>query len=679
MSLMFSVAASEGLRPDPDENSAPIATLDPSDVVSIDKTLDPWTKVTLTKAGLPLAGWIISADLIPVQQATVRLFDEPLGSLVQTVTGRIDVLAKVATWAKVKVTPPDGSASAVGWTEDAGSSPTAPDPAKPARPPAADPGAGPTPAPTDDDLVLGPNDRYREALLQAQSITGIDAAALAALIDAEAAKIGSGADAGVWDAKSSNAATSAAGLTQFIEGTWCDMACRPGKLLNKTARQSGMVTSDNQVTPNMRKALLALRFDPTMSIVTAAEYGLDNLKALIKDKLVDSNVGDDDRAWNIYLAHHEGLAGAEHFLRNDQVIPFDKLISQVGTARANQLVVAAGGDVTIAYRKWLTDFMEQKIQPSRFRMGHAPTGKVIAPAARALGKFQGPAIAFDTLAGERPDLVLETQQILSDLGYLDPPPDGFMGPTTRWAIDEFCKLNGLSTTEGFTKDIAAALLSPHQLLPEIRPSGQWIDRILAYMQNKNYFICRHPDCKNIVYVEGVDADGALDPQTPNVFEDLRVVFSIGPDGKPLIQPWIATTAAGKPYTMNPMNPKGAARIALGQYKSWAVGTHVGPSGNDPHEALIQCAPIDVYRDSKKDFKREGPTFTGIFGVNQHWGYDQPKDDIGAASAGCLVGEKRDGHRAFMAVVKSDPRFRANNAYKFMTAVIPGHEALAPVA
>ena len=107
MSLMFSVAAPEGLRPDPDESSTPIATLDPSDVVSIDKTLDPWTKVTLTKAGLPLAGWIIFADLIPVQQATVRLFDEPLGNLLQTVTGRIDILAKVATWTKVTRRPED--------------------------------------------------------------------------------------------------------------------------------------------------------------------------------------------------------------------------------------------------------------------------------------------------------------------------------------------------------------------------------------------------------------------------------------------------------------------------------------------------------------------------------------------------------------------------------------------
>jgi peptidoglycan hydrolase-like protein with peptidoglycan-binding domain len=677
MSLMFSVAAPEGLRPDPDESSAPIATLDPSDVVSIDKTLDPWTKVTLTKAGLPLSGWIISADLIPVQQATVRLFDEPLGNLVQTVTGRIDVLAKVATWTKVKVTPPDGSAPAIGWTEDVAAAPVPTDPAKPAAPPATAP--GPAGASSGDDLVLGANERYREALLQAQSITSIDAAALAALIDAEALKIGGGADAGVWDPKSRNDSTGASGLTQFVEKTWFDMAKRPGRVLNKTARQKGMVTNNNQVVAAMTNELLALRFDSTMSIVTAAEYGFDNLKALIKDKLVDANLGDDDRAWHIYLAHHEGLSGAEHFLRNDQPIPFTKLVQQVGLARANQLVFAAGGDVTIAYRKWLTDFMEQKIQPSRFRLGKAPSGAVIAPTARALGKFQGTAIAFDTLAGERPDLVLETQQILSNLGYLDPPPDGFMGPTTRWAITEFCKLNGLSTTGGFTKDIAAALLSPHQLLPEIRPNGQWIDRVVAYMQKKGYFICRHPDCKNIVYVEGVDADGTLNPQTPNAFEDLRIVFSIGPDGKPLIQPWVATTEPGKPYTMNPMNPKGAARIALGQYKSWAVGTHVGASGTDPHEALIQCAPIDVYRDSKKDFKREGPIYTGIFGVNQHWGYDQPKDDVGTASAGCLVGEKRDGHRAFMAVIKSDPRFRANNGYKFMAAVIPGHEALAPSA
>jgi putative toxin-antitoxin system antitoxin component (TIGR02293 family) len=172
---------------------APIATLDPSDVVSIDRTSDPWTKVTLTKAGLPLAGWIISADLIPVQKATVRLFDEPVGNLLQTVTGRIDILAKVATWAKVKVTPPDGSAPAVGWTEDVAAAP-APKPSDPSKP--AGPAAsvlGTAAAPAEDDLVLGANERYRAALLQAQSSTSIDSAALRAFTDAEAPKTSDGA------------------------------------------------------------------------------------------------------------------------------------------------------------------------------------------------------------------------------------------------------------------------------------------------------------------------------------------------------------------------------------------------------------------------------------------------------------------------------------------------------
>jgi hypothetical protein len=670
MSIMFSVSTSEALRPDPDENSTPILTLEPSDLVSVEKTLDTWTKVTLTRADKSISGWLDSTNLIPVQQATVKLFDEPLGNLLQTVTGRIEVIANVATWAKVMVTQVDGSAPLVGWTEDAGAAPP------PAKPAGEVPAAGAVSAQINGDLVLGPNERYRGALLQAQSITQIDAASLAALIDAEAAKIREGADAGVWDPKSRNGSSGACGLTQFIESTWCDMACRTGTFLNKAARQGNMVTAGDQIAPNMREQLLALRFQPEMSIITAAEYGLGNLKALMKDGLVDPNIGDDERAWYIYLAHHEGLAGAEHFLLNDETIPFSKLEAQVKTARANQLALAAGGNVTIAYRKWLTEYIVQKIQPSRFRLAKAPAAKVVGHSVRALGKFNGPPIDLDSLSNERLDIVLEMQQALSDLGYLDPPPDGHMGPTTRWALSEFCKLNGLSLAEGFTKEVASALLSPNKLLPEICSSGSWIDHVIACMVRKDYFVCRHPDCKNIVYVEGVDPDGTLNPQTPNAFEDLRVVFSIGQDGTPQLQSWVATTAPGKPHTMKPMNPKGAARIAPGQYKSWGIGTHVGPSGMDPHEALIQAEPVDVYRDTNKDFKRDGPIYPGMFGIDQHWGYDHPKDNIGAASAGCLVGEKRDGHRAFMAVIKSDPRFRANNRYKFVTTVIPGREALA---
>jgi hypothetical protein len=125
-----------------------------------------------------------------------------------------------------------------------------------------------------------------------------------------------------------------------------------------------------------------------------------------------------------------------------------------------------------------------------------------------------------------------------------------------------------------------------------------------------------------------------------------------------------------------MNAGGAARIAFNQYKAWIVGTHLKSKPNSAHEALVQVEPVTVHRDLNKDYKRSGDkTDTGLFGINQHWGYDAPKDDLGTTSAGCLVGRSKDGHREFMAILKADPRYEANSAYRFMAAVLPGDEAL----
>ena len=89
------------------------------------------------------------------------------------------------------------------------------------------------------------------------------------------------------------------------------------------------------------------------------------------------------------------------------------------------------------------------------------------------------------------------------------------------------------------------------------------------------------------------------------------------------------------------------------------------------EALVQTAPISVFRDLNEDFERQGDEkFSGLFGINQHWGYDLPKSDIGRASAGCLVGRTKGGHLAFMALCKEDPRYVASNSYRFMTTAMP---------
>ena len=96
-----------------------------------------------------------------------------------------------------------------------------------------------------------------------------------------------------------------------------------------------------------------------------------------------------------------------------------------------------------------------------------------------------------------------------------------------------------------------------------------------------------------------------------------------------------------------------------------------------HEALVQVADITVFRDANRYYKRGGDeTDVGLFGVNQHWGYDLPRHDLGNSSAGCLVGRSTAGDREFMRLVKSDARYIASNGdYRFLTTILPA-EALA---
>ena len=65
--------------------------------------------------------------------------------------------------------------------------------------------------------------------------------------------------------------------------------------------------------------------------------------------------------------------------------------------------------------------------------------------------------------------------------------------------------------------------------------------------------------------------------------------------------------------------------------------------------------------------------TGLFGINQHWGFDLPRNNIGLASAGCLVGRTTAGHKEFMALIKQDRRFQTSSNYTFLTTIIPGNE------
>ena len=280
---------------------------------------------------------------------------------------------------------------------------------------------------------------------------------------------------------------------------------------------------------------------------------------------------------------------------------------------------------------------------------------------------------FDAIASDE-ELATDIQLELIWLKLLDPPADGKFGPVSADALTEFQELLDCKESGFLGSDTAKKLIetSPDKVpTPNLNLSNDLASNIIKYMEERKYFLSIGAERYNIVYVEGMDEDGSKNNNDPNEFNDIRLVIEVL-GGKPtIIGKWEATTEPGFFYTDNPMNPDGAARIAFGQYKAWEVGTHYG-SGSDPHEALIQTADIQIYRDLNQDMIRTGDKlYTGRFEIDQHWGYDYQRNDISYAGAGCLVGRTRDGHREFMELVKQDKRYRLNEQYRFITTIIPG--------
>jgi hypothetical protein len=180
--------------------------------------------------------------------------------------------------------------------------------------------------------------------------------------------------------------------------------------------------------------------------------------------------------------------------------------------------------------------------------------------------------------------------------------------------------------------------------------------ILKYCQLNGYPL----EWFNIIYVEGMDVDGKLNIDAPNQFNDIRCIFN----RERCIDSWTATCEPGAYYTERPLNPNGAFRIAFGYHKeAWEIGLH---GYSNPHEALVQVRAVKGFRDFNRDGFRTGDLkVEGLYGINQHWGYDFPMHDIGTASAGCLVGRSTRGHEQFIAYCRN------SGLSKFSTIVLPG--------
>jgi len=295
---------------------------------------------------------------------------------------------------------------------------------------------------------------------------------------------------------------------------------------------------------------------------------------------------------------------------------------------------------------------------------------------------------------ENKPAALEIQTLLCDLGLLDPEftgsvakafgpgrkADGAFGANSLSAIFEFYRLTRIPYYfEGqIRRDwlMALSLASPvlntplilHPL-PGDSASVLLAKRILRYMDSKKYWIARSPNMYNIVYVEGMNAEGTSFSDPANQWNDRRMVIRIQLGGQPeLVHNFDATTEPGIPVRSKP-HPLGIARIAFGQYKSWKVGMH-----KNTQVALRQSADVRIHRDKDANGFRTGDKiFVGsTYGINQH-STTVKTITVGDWSAGCLVGREWGEHLTFLSTVKSDVRYTMNANYEFVTAVIPGDE------
>lgn len=130
---------------------------------------------------------------------------------------------------------------------------------------------------------------------------------------------------------------------------------------------------------------------------------------------------------------------------------------------------------------------------------------------------------------------------------------------------------------------------------------------------------------------------------PDKFDDLIGVFQFV-DGKPIVNWFTGTTNPGVHWLKNLLNPKGTAVLMPGIYENcWTIGKHKGE-----YEALVQYAPVTVFRDNNKNNKSETRYLRGkeqdksridrgLFGINIHRASEKTISRIiDRWSAGCQV-------------------------------------------
>ncbi len=135
------------------------------------------------------------------------------------------------------------------------------------------------------------------------------------------------------DAKA--ATSSAQGLYQFTTGTWLSTVKAHGVKHGLGWAADAISENGSVADPSQRNAILALRSDPAMAALMAAEHAGDNRAALL------AGTGRMPEDVDLYLAHFLGSTGAVRFL--------NRWHSEPSAAAAPLFPEAASANRTIFY------------------------------------------------------------------------------------------------------------------------------------------------------------------------------------------------------------------------------------------------------------------------------------------------------------------------------------------
>lgn len=217
----------------------------------------------------------------------------------------------------------------------------------------------------------------RAAIARAAQKTGVDFDYLLAQ-----AKLESGLNPGARARTSS-----ATGLYQFVSGTWLDT-------LKKHGAEHGLGwASAATADPALRGQVMALRNDPDISALMAAELAGDNRIAL------SAALGREPDSAELYLAHFLGAHGAGQFLSalaTDPSAPASRVVP--GAAAANRAIFFAPGGAPRSLQE-VMDLLRTRLVGAMEGGDAARWADAFPPGALPSGSWPGPSAGQAPLAG----------------------------------------------------------------------------------------------------------------------------------------------------------------------------------------------------------------------------------------------------------------------------------------